>query len=39
MGSGKVVRCKECGCEFDQLVGVGFLNKPVETVTSCPNCG
>lgn len=41
MGTGKVVRCKECGCELSVLEGVGFDNEPIQAEESlkCPQCG
>ena len=41
MGTGKVIRCKECGCKVDIFEGVGFANKPIQTeaITKCPQCG
>ena len=41
MGTGKVVRCKDCGCELSVLEGVGFDNEPIQAEENlkCPQCG
>ena len=41
MGSGKVIKCKKCGCEISIFKGVGFENKPIQANDDpiCPECG
>ena len=41
MGSGKVIKCKKCGCEIGIFEGVGFENKPFQANDDpiCPECG
>ena len=41
MGTGKVIKCKNCDYELDLLEGIGFDNTPKETEEKqkCPQCG
>ena len=41
MGTGKVIKCKECGYELNILEGVGLENNPVQPQGNikCPQCG
>lgn len=43
MGTGKIVKCADCGTEWMQLDGVGFGGKATkprpEKQTTCPKCG
>ena len=41
MGTGKVIKCKECGYELSILEGVGLENKPAQEQENikCPQCG
>ena len=41
MGTGKVIKCKNCGYELNLLEGIGFDNTPKETEKKqkCPQCG
>lgn len=43
MGTGKIVKCADCGTEWMQLDGVGFGGKATkprpEKQITCPKCG
>lgn len=41
MGTGKKVKCNECGAEWLQLYGAGFDDNemPTEDNDKCPECG
>ena len=41
MGTGKIIKCKNCGYELNLWEGIGFDNIPktTEEKQKCPQCG